>query len=137
MSYAVAAALQEAVHQRLTGDAALAALVGPAIYDALPGGPVPPLYVVIGPEEAQDRSDVTGRGAQHDLTVSVVGAGAGFHAAKSVAGAISDALAGADLALDRGVLVALEFRRARARRAGAGQLRRIDVTFRARVDDTP
>ena len=34
----VAAALQEAVYQRLSGDAALAALVGGAIYDALPPG---------------------------------------------------------------------------------------------------
>ena len=111
--------------------------MGGAIYDALPQGPLPATYVTLGPEESQDRSDGTGAGARHDFTVSVVTDGTGFQAAKAVAGAVSDALAGADLALARGRLAALTFRRARARREGTGQLRRIDLTFRARVEDTP
>jgi hypothetical protein len=36
MSYGVAAALQAAVYQRLAADAALADLVGEAIYDVVP-----------------------------------------------------------------------------------------------------
>ncbi len=136
MSYASAAALQEAVYQKLTGDAALSALVGGAIYDALPEGSLPATYVALGPEEVRERGDGTAGGAWHRFTVSVVTAEAGFHAAKQVAAAIGDALLGADLTLTRGHLAALNFDRARARREGTGALRRIDLTFRARIDDT-
>ena len=59
MSYGVAAALQQAVFERLRGDAALEALVGDAIYDAVPNGAVPPLYVTLGPEDARARDDAT------------------------------------------------------------------------------
>lgn len=137
MSYAATAALQAAVYQHLTADAGLAALVGTAIYDALPAGTLPPTYVTIGPENVRNRSDGTGQGARHDLTISVVTDGAGFHAAKQVAVAISDALVGTDLSLSRGELVSLQFYKAQARREGTGAMRRIDLTLRARVDDTP
>ena len=137
MSYGVSAALQSAVYQRLSGDPALGALVGSAIFDALPPGPLPQTYVTLGPEEAQARADRTGGGAWHRFTVSVVTDGAGFHAAKQVAAAISDALVDADLSLSRGRLAGLHFHRARAQREGSGALRRIDLTFRARVDDIP
>ena len=102
MSYAVSAALQSAIYTRLTSDAALTALVGGAIYDALPPGVAPSLYVVIGPEKVRDRSDQTGRGAEHELVVSVVTDVSGFAGAKAAAGAISDALVDAPLALSRG-----------------------------------
>lgn len=136
MSYAVTAALQAAVYQKLAGDAALDALVSGAIYDAIPPGTLPVTYVTLGTETARDQSDKTGRGARHDLTVSVVTESAGFQAAKDAAAAISDALAGADLVLARGRLVSLNFLKAQARREGTGSTRRIDMTFRARVDDT-
>ncbi|MGC9370615.1 MAG: DUF3168 domain-containing protein [Paracoccaceae bacterium] len=134
MSYGVSAALQAAVYQHLAADAALAALVGGAIYDALPAGTLPDLYVSLGPEEARDRSDKTGGGALHLFTVSVVSATAGFQAAKDAAAAVSDALVDAPLSLGRGVLVSLQFDRARAERLTDGT-RRIDLRFRARVDD--
>jgi hypothetical protein len=134
MSYASAAALQAAVYQRLVGDAAVAGLVGAAVYDAVPPGPLPPTYLSLGPEDARDRSDKTGAGAEHDFTVSVVTDAAGFQTAKALAGAVSDALVGADLALTRGRVVDLWFLRARARRVGAADQRRIDLWFRARVD---
>jgi len=137
MSYGVAPALQAAVYQRLAADAALAALVGPAIYDALPPGILPPLYVVIGPEVVRDRSDMTGHGAEHDFTVSVVTEAAGFASAKAAAAAVSDALVDAPLTLSRGQLVGLAFWRAQAARVGAGDQRQINLTFRARVDDAP
>jgi len=135
VSYGVAAALQAAVYQRLAGDAALAGLVGGAIYDAVPPGPLPETYVSLGEEDARDRSDMTGDGALHSFTVSVVTTVAGFAGAKAAAGAISDALVDADMALSRGILVSLTFDRARARRVEDGDVRRIDLTFRARVDD--
>ena len=135
MSYGVAAALQAAVWARLTGAAALTALVGGAVHDALPPGPVPQTWVAIGPEEVRDRSDRSGAGAEHEFTVSVVSAEAGFQTAKAVAGAVTDALNGADLTLARGRLVGLWFHRARARRLDDGAVRRIDVIFRARTEE--
>ncbi len=137
MSYAAAAALQQAVFQKLAGDSTLAALVSDAIYDVLPAGTLPPTYVTLGPEEARDRSDKSGGGAWHRFTVSIITESEGFYTAKQVAAAINDALVGADLTLSRGRLAGLHFNRARARREGTGNLRRIDLTFRARVDDTP
>lgn len=135
MSYGIAAALQGAVFQRLAADPALAGLVGEAIYDVVPAGTLPPTYVSLGPEDAQDRSDATGGGAEHRFTVSVVSEAAGFLTAKQAAAAVSDALVDAPLALSRGRLVALGFLKARARRVQDGDVRRIDLTFRARVED--
>lgn len=136
MSYAMAAPLQEAVYQHLTGDAGLAALVGGAIYDALPAGPVPETYVSIGPEEVRDRSDASGAGALHRFTVSVISEAEGFAGAKAIAAAVGDALESGTLVLSRGRVVGLWFERASARRTGrAGQVRRIDLRFRAQVED--
>lgn len=135
MSYGVGAALQAAVFGALTGDATLAGLVGSAIYDVVPSGTVPALYVSLGPEEVRDRSDKTGRGANHVFTVSVVTEVPGFQAAKEVAAAVSDALVDAPLVLSRGVLVSLSFERARAFRERDGARRRIDLRFAARVED--
>lgn len=134
MSYAVAAALQAAVFARLQGDGVLAGLVGGAIYDAVPPGAGTGTFLMIGPEEVRDQSDKTGDGAEHRFTVSVVTDAAGFQAAKAAAVAVSDALVGADLALSRGRLVSLAFLRAVARRTGKDTGRRIDLTFRARVE---
>ncbi len=134
MSYGASAALQAAVYQRLMADSALGAMVGGAIFDAAPVGAVPATYVAIGPETARDASDKTGRGAVHDFAVSVVTDEAGFHTAKAVAAAVSDALTGAQLLLLRGRLVGLWFLRAAALRGTSGQ-RRIDLMFRARIED--
>lgn len=133
MTYAVAHALQAALYQRLADDAALAALVGPHVHDALPTGSIPPLLVALGPETARDRSDATGRGAEHDLAVIVLSDEGGFAAAKVAAAAACDAILAPGLALSRGRVVALHFLRASAAREGAR--RRIDLTFRARVED--
>lgn len=135
MSYGVSAALQSAVYQALIGNATLVGLVGPDIYDAIPSGTVPSLYVAIGPELVNDRSDKTGVGAEHVFTVSVVTDSAGFATAKQAAGAVSDALVDAQLTLTRGSLVALYFMRAKAIRVGSADERRIDLTFKALVQD--
>lgn len=135
MSYASGAALQAAVFQRLAADAALAALVGTAIFDAVPPGTVTGTYVSLGPEDVRDASDTTGGGALHEFTVSVVTDASGFLQAKAVAVAVSDALTGAPLVLARGHLVGLWFLQARARRVQTGEMRRIDLSFRARIED--
>lgn len=136
MSYGMATALQAAVYQHLLADTGVSALVGAAIYDALPPGDLPETYVSLGPEDVRDRSDKTGTGALHRFTISVITETAGFGAAKNVAAAISDALVGTDLSLSRGRLVGMWFERASAHRGGkAGRVRRIDLRFRARVED--
>ena len=71
MSYGVASALQTAVYQQLINDPGLGALVGTSIFDALPSGTLPPLYIVIGAEEVRDASDKTGGGALHEFTVTI------------------------------------------------------------------
>jgi hypothetical protein len=134
MSYASAAALQAAIYQQLRGSQALEALVGDAVYDAVPPGQLSGTFVSMGPEEVRDASDVTGGGAEHDFTISVVSDIAGFQTAKAVAAVVSDALIDAPLVLARGRLVGLWFLRARARRGQSGDQRRIDLTFRARVE---
>ncbi len=137
MSYGTAAALQAAVYQCLRTTPAVVGLVGTEIYDAVPPGTVTGTYIALGPEDVVDASDKTGRGARHDFVVSVVTDEAGFTAAKEVGVAISDALTGTRLSLSRGTLVAIWFVKAQARRVDKGNVRRIDLTFRARVEDIP
>ncbi len=132
MSYGMAAALQAAVHARLASDPAVQALVGTAVYDAVPAN-ARGTWIAIGPEEVRDRSDKGADGAEHDFTVTVMSDAAGFRAAKEVAVAVSDALVDAPLVLTRGRLVGLWFVAARAARE-RGPGRRIDLRFRARVD---
>jgi Protein of unknown function (DUF3168) len=136
MSYGMAAALQSAVYQHLVADSGVTALVGAAVYDAVPAGQVAETYVSLGPEDVRDKSDVTGKGSVHRFTVSVVTENAGFDLAKRVAAAIADALEDADLSLSRGRMVGLWFERASAKKSGkAGRMRRIDLRFRARLED--
>ena len=135
MSYGVSAALQEAVFQQLYNDPGLSVIVGSNVYDALPAGTLPSLYVALGPELVKDQSDKTGAGALHEITVSVVTDVAGFAQAKTAAAAVSDALVDADLALSRGVVVALNFYKATAARVGTGDVRQINLIFRVRVAD--
>ena len=135
MSYGMAAALQEAVYQLLLADPALTALVGTDIFDAAPPGAIPPIYVSLGPEEVQEGSDQSGRGAVHEFTVSVVSQAAGFKSAKEAAAAVSDALLNATLTLTRGRVVYLNFLRAKAARVEGADRRRIDLRFRAYLED--
>lgn len=137
MSYHLAASLQEAVYARLREDAGLSALVGDAVFDAVPVALPSGLHIALGPEDVRDASDATGRAARHDFVVSVVAGrdgDAGFGAAKQAAGAVCAALETADLVTDAGRVAGLWFLRARARRSENGAGRRVDLTFRALVD---
>jgi len=135
MSYAITAALQQAVYAALVADGPVSTLSSGAIHDALPPGPVPDLYISLGPERVQDRSDGSFGGAWHDFPVIVISDGAGFTEAKTLAAAVSDALVDANLTLSRGRLVSLRFLRARAR--VIDDRREIEVWFRAHVDECP
>ena len=137
MSYAATVALQAAVYGALRDDAALADLVGDAIYDAMPVAAPPGTYVSLGPEDVRDAGDMTAPGALHDFVVSVLSGtdeANGFGAVKEVAVAVSEVLEVAEITLDRGHLAGMWFLRARARRAENGAGRRVDMTFRARID---
>lgn len=137
MSYSATVALQGAVYQRLREDAALAGLVGDAVFDAMPVEAPSGVYVSLGPEDVVDAGDMTARGSRHDFVISVLSGtdeGAGFGAVKAAAMAVTEALEQASITLDRGHLAGLWFLRARARRVDKGAARRVDLTFRARVD---
>lgn len=131
MSYAAAAALQTAVYGRLSGWPGLA---GVAVVDAMPTGTAPETFVLIGPEAVVDQSDKTGAGAEHRFEVAVISTDTGFLSAKTAAAEVSQALVGAGLTLSAGHLVGIWFQRAVARRLDEGATRRIDLTFRARID---
>ena len=131
MSYQAAAALQSAVYGRLSG---YPALTGVSILDALPPGVPAGSFVLIGPEVVVDQSDKTGAGAEHRFDVAVISDASGFLTAKAIAGAVSAALVDAPLTLSAGHLVSIGFVRAVARRLDQGGVRRIDMTFRARIE---
>ena len=137
MSINASGALQAAVYQALRADPALSALIGDAVYDALPVTAPSGTYVALGAEDVADAGDMTGRAARHDFVVSVLsGADAtgGFAPVKAAAAAVVEALEDGALQLDHGHLAGLWFVSARARRAEGGTGRRVDMTFRARVD---
>ncbi|PLS22201.1 DUF3168 domain-containing protein [Neptunicoccus cionae] len=135
MTYAVSHALQQGVYLALKADATLTGLVGSDVFDAPPSGAIPDLYVLIGDEQARDRSSGSAGAAVHDLDIRVVSSAAGFAGAKQVAGAVCDAVIGAQIALTRGRLVSLSFRTARALRDGSPEQRQIRLKFRAFVED--
>lgn len=135
MSYAVSAAFQSAVFGVIAADPGVTALVGDGVYDAIPSGTLPSLYVSIGTEVVRNEDDNTGFGTAHWFVISVITDVPGFFAAKEAAGAVCDALEAAELTLSRGRLVSLRFQRARAVKIDKGAGRRIDLTFRARIED--
>lgn len=136
MTYAVASALQTAVYQTLAADTDITALVGSDIYDDLPPGTPPDTYISLGPETAQEASDISGDGAKHEFTISVVTDNGGFQTVKDIGGAVCDALINAELILARGYLVGLWFKQAKAARSDNATSRRVDLTFQAQVQDS-
>ncbi|XAT60592.1 DUF3168 domain-containing protein [Rhodobacteraceae bacterium Araon29] len=135
MSFANSAALQSAIYTQLSEDSEVLDLVGGHIYDAMPSGDLPELFISLGAEVMHDKSDVTGIGTDHDLTLSVITTKAGFLPAKVLASAVGQALLGTLPDLEQGRIVFFNFIRATARRDTDSQTRRIDMLFRARLAD--
>ena len=130
MSYGLAAAVQAAVHGALMAEGDLA---GVPVLDAVPPGGAAGTFVLIGAEEVRDASDATGAGAEHRIEISVRSDATGFQAAKGVAGAVCAAMEG--LALPGpGRVVGVRFMKAVAKRSDDGAERRIDLTFRVRIE---
>ncbi|NEX44756.1 DUF3168 domain-containing protein [Pseudotabrizicola algicola] len=131
MSYRAAAALQAAIYGVLSTAPALA---GVLVFDATPPAENAGTFVLIGPEEVLDQSDKTGFGAEHRIAVSVISDASGFLTAKTLAGHVTDCLTGARPELGTGRVVGIRFVKAVAKRLADGDTRRIDLTFRVRID---
>ena len=140
MTYALAWPLQKAVFERLSADPAVSAAVGGRIHDGAPqqkaAGADEGLYLILGDDQAVDWSSAERAGAGHLVGISVIAPKRSFAEAKAVAGAISDVLLGAPLALERGQAVLVSFQSARTKREERDTLRRIDLRFRVLVEDT-
>ncbi|MBM2576814.1 DUF3168 domain-containing protein [Jannaschia sp. Os4] len=134
MSYAMAGGLQAGLFDLLTTDVGMQGLVGGAVFDAVPK-PAPDLFVALGPEIAEGRSDASGAGAVHEVALSVVTTRAGYADAKAVAARISEVIEGGGMTLPRGRVAAARFVKARARVDEGEGVRRIDMRFRLRVQD--
>ena len=86
-------ALQKAIHQRLSTDAALLGLMSgaPRIYDDVPRSPTFP-YITHGASTVRDWSTGTDEGHEHIVTLHVWSRGAGRKPVHELLGAIEGAL---------------------------------------------
>ncbi|UWQ21005.1 DUF3168 domain-containing protein [Jannaschia sp. W003] len=133
MSFGSSEALQRACFAALTADGPLAALVG-GVFDAAPRAGPPETYVALGPERVSRTAHRGGVVAVHDFQVSVVTAAEGYAGAKRAAARV-EAVLEAGVALDAGRLLGIALRGARARRDRRDGTRRVDLTFRARIEN--
>lgn len=131
MSYGAAAALQAAIYGVLSSASDLADVL---VVDAMPPQGAVGTFVLLGPEEVLDQSDTSGEGAEHRIVVSVISDATGFLAAKTLATSVSSCLSGATPLLSTGRIVGIRFLKAVARRLEDGDVRRVDLTFRVRIE---
>ena len=126
-----ASALQKAIFERLSGDAAVTALVGAqGVTDRLLAAPAAPLVVMAGIDSA-DRSTATEEGEAHVVTLEVWSGVSGHREAQAIAGAARTALHDAALVLAGHRLVLLLHRDTRLRRDGKSRFHRAEMRFRA------
>lgn len=126
-----AQALQRAIFSRLSGDAALAALVGAGgVADRLLPRAAGP-RVVIAAIDSTDRSTASEAGEEHAVTLEVWSEAAGHREAQAIAAAVRSALHDAALTLDGHHLVLLFHRDTRLARSGGTRFHRAEMRFRA------
>jgi Protein of unknown function (DUF3168) len=131
MSTAAATALRAAVHDALTADAALNALLGGAkIYDEPPSAAAFP-YVTLGETRINDYSTGDGPGEEHQLTLHAWSRQGGHAQAHLIACALLQALDDAPLTLTDHTLVNFRFAVADVRREADGRTYHALVRFRA------
>ena len=127
----VANALLKAIHARLAGDAALAAMIGPdGIHDRLLQRPKLPA-IVLGEMETRDLSTATEPGEEHFLTLEIWSDGEGRRRALEIAGRADALLNDAALVLDGAVLVSLLRIGMRTRREPKTRTYLAELRFRA------
>ena len=125
------AALRAAIHDALSADAPLAALLGGArVYDEPPRTAEFP-YVTLGEARVSDFSAGGEAGEEHQLTLHAYSRQGGHRQAHLVAGALLQALDDAPLALAGHQLVNLRFSVADIRRETDGRTYHALVRFRA------
>lgn len=126
-----ASALQKAVFARLSGDAALAALVGAnGVTDRRLSEPASPLVVIAGIDSV-DHSTGTEAGEEHVVTLEAWSDAAGHREVQAIAAAVRAALHDAALALAGHHLVLLLHRDTRLKRDGKSRFYRAEMRFRA------
>lgn len=126
-----AAALRAAIHNALTADGALLALLGgPKIYDEPPQNAQLP-YVTLGEARVADFSTGSEAGEEHRLTLHAWSRQGGHREANLIAGALLQALDDAPLSLSGHRLVNLRFALADIRREADGRTYHALVRFRA------
>lgn len=112
--------LQQAVYSALSGNAALAALLGgPRIYDDVPHTAAYP-FVTMGQTSSSDFGTATEDGEEHILTLHVWSAAGGRSEAQLLMGAVRDVLHNAPLTLSGHTLVNLRQQFADIRREADG-----------------
>jgi len=124
-----ASALQTAIWEVLSGDAALMGLVT-AIYDHVPAHAVLP-YVQIGEATVGDWSAIGLDGEEHVLTLHVWTADSGLLSAKTIMGEIGRVLEGAELSVAGHHLVLMAFTFAQTLREEDGRIQHGVMRFRA------
>ena len=126
-----AAALRAAIHDALSADAPLLALLGgPHVYDEPPRAAAFP-YVTLGEARLSDFSTSEEPGEEHHIVLHGWSRQGGHREAHEIAGALLQALDDAPLALDGHHLVNLRFALADIRREADGRTYHAVVRFRA------
>jgi hypothetical protein len=131
MPTAASVALRAAVHDALTADAALAAVLGgPKVYDEPPRNAAFP-YVTLGEARVADFSAGGEPSEEHQTTLHAWSRQGGHSEAHAIAGALLQALDDAALALAGHHLVNFRFTTADVRREADGRTYHALVHFRA------
>jgi hypothetical protein len=130
------AALRAAIHDALSADGALSALLGGAkVYDEPPRAAAFP-YVTLGEARVSDFSTGTEPGQEHQITLHAWSRQGGHREAHMISGALLQALDDAPLALADHRLVNLRFTVADVRREADGRTYHALVRFRAMTEPT-
>ena len=128
------AALRAAIHDTLSGDGALNALLGgPKIYDEPPRAAAFP-YVTLGEARVSDFSTGTEPGEEHQITLHAWSRQGGHREAHLISGALLQALDDAPLTLADHRLVNLRFLVADVRREADGRTYHALIRFRAMTE---
>jgi hypothetical protein len=128
------AALRAAIHDALSADGALSALLGgPKIYDEVPREAGFP-YVTLGEARVSDFSTGTEPGEEHQITLHAWSRQGGQREAHLISGALLQALNDAPLTLSDHRLVNLRFAVADVRREADGRTYHALVRFRAMTE---
>lgn len=119
-------ALQQAMFAALSADAALAALLGRRLYDAVPPNAAFP-YLVLGEGQESAEDDSTQR---HALTLHIWSRAAGLRESKTIAAAVTACLAG-PVAVSGFLLISLRCLAADYARQSDGKTLRATLRFTA------